>query len=127
MEGAAIAINEQRFARNIMNAVSADEFGTIGDGSVGEFMKFLPGITSDYTGGDARRFSINGVPAGNVPISFGGFDMASGAGAGTGRQIELDQVSINSVSRIEVNRSPTPDTPGSALAEIGRASCRERV
>jgi iron complex outermembrane recepter protein len=68
MEGAALAINEQRFARNITNVVSADEFGTIADGSVGEFMKFLPGITSDYTGGDARRFSINGVPAGNVPI-----------------------------------------------------------
>lgn len=116
MDGAALAINEQRFAKNMMNVVSADEFGTIADGSVGEFMKFLPGITSDYTGGDARRFSINGVPAGNVPISMGGFDMASAAGAGTGRQIELDQVSINSVARIEVNRSPVPDTPGSALA-----------
>ncbi len=116
MEGSALAINEQRFAKNIVNVVSADEFGTIADGSIGEFMKFLPGITSDYTGGDARRFSINGVPAGNVPISMGGFDMASAAGAGTGRQVELDQVSINSVSRIEVNRSPTPDTPGSALA-----------
>ncbi len=116
MDGAALAINEQRFAKNIVNVVSADEFGTIADGSIGEFMKFLPGITSDYTGGDARRFSINGVPAGNVPISMGGFDLASAAGAGTGRQVELDQVSINSVSRIEVNRSPTPDTPGSALA-----------
>jgi iron complex outermembrane recepter protein len=116
MDGAALAINEQRFAKNIVNVVSADEFGTIADGSIGEFMKFLPGITSDYTGGDARRFSINGVPAENVPISMGGFDMASAAGAGTGRQVELDQVSINSISRIEVNRSPTPDTPGSALA-----------
>jgi iron complex outermembrane receptor protein len=67
------------------NVVSADEFGTIADGSIGEFMKFLPGITSDYTGGDARRFSINGVPADNVPISMGGFEMASAAGAGTRR------------------------------------------
>ncbi|MSU24241.1 MAG: hypothetical protein EXS32_10515 [Opitutus sp.] len=116
MDGAALAINEQRFARNITNVVSADEFGTIADGSVGEFMKFLPGITSDYTGGDARRFSINGAPAGNVPISMGGFDMASAAGAGTGRQVELDQVSINNVSRIEINRSPTPDVSGSALS-----------
>jgi TonB-dependent receptor len=47
---------------------------------------------------------------------MGGFDLASAAGAGTGRQVELDQVSINSVSRIEINRSPTPDTAGSALA-----------
>jgi len=116
MEGAAIAINEQRFARNIMQVVSADEFGTIADGSIGEFMKFLPGITSDYTGGDARRFSINGAPADNVPISMGGFEMASAAGAGTRRAVELDQVSINNISRVEINRSPTPDTPGAALA-----------
>ena len=116
MDGAAIAINEQRFARNIVNVVSADEFGTISDGSIGEFMKFLPGITSDYTGGDARRFSIDGAPADNVPISLGGFDLASAAGAGTRRAVELDQVSINNISRIEINRSPTPDTPGSALA-----------
>ncbi|MSU52374.1 MAG: hypothetical protein EXS41_03120, partial [Opitutaceae bacterium] len=116
LDAASLAINEQRFAKNITNVVSADEFGTIADGSVGEFMKFLPGITSDYTGGDARRFSISGVPAGNVPISMGGFDMASAAGGGTTRAVELDQVSINSVSRVEVNRSPTPEQPGSALA-----------
>jgi hypothetical protein len=116
MEGAAIAINEQRFASNIMQVVSADEFGTIADGSIGEFMKFLPGITSDYTGGDARRFSINGAPEDNVPISMGGFEMASAAGAGTRRAVELDQVSINNISRVEINRSPTPDTPGAALA-----------
>ncbi|PTX97674.1 TonB-dependent receptor [Opitutus sp. ER46] len=116
MEGAAIAINEQRFAPNIVNVVSADEFGTITDGSVGEFMKFLPGIVSDYTGGDARRFSMNGVPADNVPITIGGFDLASSAGAGTRRAVELDQVSINSIARIEVLHSPTPESPGSALA-----------
>lgn len=120
MEGSAIAINEQRFARNIMQVVSADEFGTIPDGSIGEFMKFLPGMTSDYTGGDARRISINGAPADNVPISMGGFEMASAAGAGNAtssrRAVELDQVSINNISRVEINRSPTPDTPGAALA-----------
>jgi TonB-dependent receptor len=116
MDGAALAINEQRFAKNIVQVVSADEFGTIADGSIGEFMKFLPGITSDYTGGDARRFSINGAPADNVPISMGGFDLASAAGAGTRRAVELDQVSINNISRIEINRAPTPETSGSSLA-----------
>lgn len=116
MDGAAVALNEERFASNIMQVVSADEFGTIADGSIGEFMKFLPGMTSDYTGGDARRVSINGAPADNVPISMGGFEMASAAGAGTRRAVELDQVSINNISRVEINRSPTPDTPGAALA-----------
>ncbi|MBI5769053.1 MAG: carboxypeptidase regulatory-like domain-containing protein [Verrucomicrobia bacterium] len=116
MDGAAIAINEQRFAPNLVNVVSADEFGSIADGSVGEFMKFLPGMTSDYTGGDARRVSINGVPAGNIPITFGGFDLASASAASTARTVELDQVSINSIARIEVMQSPTPESTGSALA-----------
>ncbi|MSU50984.1 MAG: carboxypeptidase regulatory-like domain-containing protein, partial [Opitutus sp.] len=43
MSGAAIAINEQRFAPNIKGVVSTDEFGNVAEGSVGEFLKFLPG------------------------------------------------------------------------------------
>ena len=39
MDGAAIAINEQRFAANIVNVVAADEFGHVAEGNVGEFLK----------------------------------------------------------------------------------------
>ncbi len=116
MDGAAIAINEQRFARTIMNVVAADEFGTVVDGTPGEVMKFLPGITMDYSAGEARTISMNGVPASNVPITVGGFDLASAAGNGTGRVTNLDQFSVNSISRIEVHHSPTPESTGSALA-----------
>lgn len=116
MDGAAIAINEQRFARSIINVVAADEFGTIVDGTPGEVMKFLPGITMDYSAGEARTVSMNGVPSANVPITVGGFDLASAAGNGTGRVTNLDQFSVNSISRIEVRHAPTPETTGSALA-----------
>src|SRR6185295_18655167 len=95
MEGAAIAINEQRFAANIVNVVAADEFGHVAEGNVGEFLKFLPGISIDYGGGDARTISMGGVPSGNVPVSVGGFSLASAASSGTGRTVELEQVSIN--------------------------------
>ena len=54
MDGAALAINEQRFAANIVNVVAADEFGIVPDGNIGEFLKMLPGITMDYRGGDPR-------------------------------------------------------------------------
>ncbi len=116
MDGAAIAINSQRFARSIINVVAADEFGTVVDGTPGEVMKFLPGITMDYSAGEARTVSMNGVPSANVPITVGGFDLASAAGNGTGRVTNLDQFSVNSISRIEVHHSPTPESPGSALA-----------
>jgi TonB-dependent receptor len=116
MDGAAIAINEQRFARNIVNVVASDEFGLVVDGTPGEVMKFLPGITMDYSAGEARTVSMNGVPAANVPITVGGFSLASAASNGTGRVTNLDQFSVNSIARIEVHHSPTPESPGSALA-----------
>ena len=116
MDGAAIAINEQRFAGNIVNVVAADEFGHVAEGNVGEFLKFLPGMSIDYVGGDARTISMGGVPSNNVPVSVGGFSLASAASSGTSRTVELEQVSINNIARIEVYHSPTPESPGSALA-----------
>lgn len=116
MDGAAIAINEQRFAANVMNVVAADEFGAVAEGNVGEFLKFLPGITIDYVGGDARTISMNGVPPNNVPVTIDGFSLASAQSSGTARTVELEQVSINNVARIEVSYTPTPETTGSALA-----------
>ena len=115
MDGAVIAINEQRVAPNIKNVVAADEFGTIVDGTPGEAIKFLPGVMLTYSAGEAREVSINGVPTANVPITVGGFDLASNAGGSTGRQTNFEQVSINNMSRIEVIQSPTPESQGSAL------------
>ncbi|MBL9200622.1 MAG: TonB-dependent receptor [Opitutaceae bacterium] len=116
MDGAAIAINEQRFAASIKNVVSADEFGAITDGNVGEFFKYLPGMNINVVGGEARQFSMNGVPAGNVPISVGGFDLAGASGSSTNRNVLLDQISLNNIARIEVLHTPTPESPGMALA-----------
>lgn len=117
LDGAAIAINEQRFANKIVNVVSADEFGFIPEGSLGEFLKYLPGMSVEYSGGDARTISMGGVPAGYVPIAVAGFNLASAASSSTGRQVELDQFSMASnIGRVEVSHSPTPESPGSALA-----------
>ena len=115
MDGAAFAINEQRVAPNIKTVVAADEFGTVVDGTPGEAIKFLPGVMLTYSAGEAREVSINGVPTANVPVTVGGFDLATNAGGGTGRQVNFEQVSINNMSRIEVIQSPTPESQGSAL------------
>ena len=100
MDGAAIAINEQRFASNIVNVVAADEFGHVAEGNVGEFLKFLPGMSIDYVGGDARTISMGGVPSNNVPVTVGGFNLASAASSGTSRTVELEQVSINNLAAV---------------------------
>jgi TonB-dependent receptor len=115
MEASAIAINEQRFASNLKTVVSSDEFGTVAEGHVGEFLKFLPGVTMDYAGGNAREISINGAPADNVPVTLDGFALAT-AISGIARAAAVDMVSINGIARVEVSFSPTPDTSGAALA-----------
>jgi TonB-dependent receptor len=101
MAASAVAINEQRFASNLKTVVATDEFGTVAEGHVGEFLKFLPGVTMEYAGGNAREISINGAPAENVPVTLDGFSLAT---------------AINGISRVEVSFSPTPDTSGAALA-----------
>ena len=102
MDAAALAINEQRFASNIKNVLSTDEFGNVSEGNAAEFLKFLPGVTIDYTGGNARDISINGVPSDNVPVTLDGFGIASAPGNATGRSVASDMISINNLSRIEV-------------------------
>ena len=117
MDAAALAINEQRFASSIKNVVSTDEFGNVAEGNAAEFLKFLPGVTIDYTGGNARDISLNGVPSAYVPVTVDGFSVATAATGGTtSRAVQSDMISINNLSRIEVSFSPTPESPGSALA-----------
>jgi len=116
MDGAAIAINTQRFAANSMNVVAANEFGPVADGGVGEVLKSLPGVDITRGGfGDAYQVSLNGVPPRNVPITVGGISFAESA-SGVERNTGLQQISINNFARLEVAYTPTPEISGAALA-----------
>ncbi len=117
MDGAAIAINEKRFASDIRNVIAADEFGPMADGNVGELLKTIPGVALDYVGGAAMNISLNGVPSGYVPVTMNGFPLASTTATGPmARDTELINVATNNLARIEVLHSPTPEMPGNALA-----------
>ena len=115
MDGAAIAINTQRFAPDMRNVITADEFGATPEGNVGDLLKFVPGITINTGFGMSRGISLNGVPDNNVPVTMNGFNVASPL-EGTSRQVDPQNLSTNNISRIEVLYSPTPESPGMALA-----------
>ncbi|MBI4622183.1 MAG: TonB-dependent receptor plug domain-containing protein [Verrucomicrobia bacterium] len=110
-----IAINEQRFAANIKNVVSSDAFGDVTEGNVGEFVKYLPGITVDYVAADVRTISVRGFADNFTNVTSDGARMASSASGSTIRTFELEQVSINNVSRVEVTKVPTPDQAADSL------------
>lgn len=111
----AIAVNEQRFAENIKNVVSADEFGGVTEGNIGEFLKFIPGVTLDYVGAEARTASVRGLPPENTGVNIDGNPVASTGAGVANRQFEFDQLSINNVSRVEVTKGPTPESRADAI------------
>jgi len=116
MDGSAIAINTQRFAPNVMSVVAADEYSAMTEGGIGELLKAIPGMAVNIGGGgEPYLLTMNGVPPSAVPVSLNGFSVAN-ATAGTSRQVGIEQLSMNNISRIEVAFTPTPETTGSALA-----------
>ncbi|MBL9189442.1 MAG: TonB-dependent receptor [Opitutaceae bacterium] len=119
-DGAAIAINEQRFAPNIKNVIAADALGDVMDGNVGEFLKFMPGMTAEYdreSGGSVASVSVRGFPTAQAVVSGDGLQMANtGNPQGASRVFQFTQVSINNIARLEVTKVPTPATPADSMA-----------
>jgi iron complex outermembrane receptor protein len=115
-----IAINEQRFSPNIKNVISTDALGDVMDGQVGEFLKFLPGITPVYdaeAGGAVASVSVRGLPTSMTVVSSDGMEMAStGNPTSTSRVFQFKEVSINNISRLEVTKVPTPASPADSMA-----------
>ncbi len=115
MDAASLAINEQRFAGTIKNVVNTDAFGDIAEGNVGDFVKFLPGVTIDYVSPDARTISIRGVPPQYTLLMMNGNPVASASSSSASRTVELEQISLNNASRIEITKSRSPEQPANAL------------
>src|SRR5438067_2960607 len=107
-EGESLATNEQRFAANIKNVVATDAFGDVTEGNVAEFMKFLPGITVDYSDVMPQAVGVRGFDPALTSVNLDGASLANAAAGGTSRQFNFTQVSINNVSRIELTKVPTP-------------------
>lgn len=112
---ASIAVNEQRFAPNIKTVIETSAFGDIAEGNVGEFLKYLPGVTVDYVAADVRTVNVRGFGAAFTSVYLDGFRMASAASGSSIRAFEFEQVSINNAARVEVIKEPTPDFPADAL------------
>ncbi|MES2691964.1 MAG: TonB-dependent receptor [Verrucomicrobiota bacterium] len=114
MSAQAIAMNEQRNAPNIKNVVSIDEFGDRGAENIGEFLLFLPGVSIETSGSEPTTASIRGFPGNNTGLTVDGAMMASSFGGNT-RSVDLREMPMNNISRVEVTKVPTPDMPASGL------------
>ncbi|MSU49291.1 MAG: TonB-dependent receptor [Opitutus sp.] len=119
-EGQAKAISEQKQAMNVKTVVAADNFGDIAEGNVGEFLKFMPGITLDYVETDTRAARMGGMQPRYGYVTIDGNTMANTVSGGSfgadTRQFEFEAFSINNIESIEVNKTLSADMPGDAPA-----------
>jgi iron complex outermembrane receptor protein len=111
----AIAVNEQRFAPNIKNVMSTDSLGDVLGGSVGEFMKFLPGVTVESDLADVSGVSIRGIGGGMTSITSDGAP-TSNIWVSATRSVDVRSMALNDIARMEVSKVPTPANPSDSLA-----------
>ena len=115
-EGEALATNEQRFASNIKNVVATDAFGDVAEGNVAEFMKFLPGVTIEYSDASPNAVAVRGFDPNMTAVTMDGSQLANASGSAANRSFLFTQVSINNTSRIEVTKVPTPANPADGIS-----------
>lgn len=107
------ALQEQRTAPNIKNVIAFEEFGDLGDGNPGEFLKFVPGIQVAMTPAIPSAATIRGMPASGTLLTVDGIELSTDGPTGRGASFTASNVS--NIDRIEVTKVPTPDLPANAV------------
>jgi iron complex outermembrane receptor protein len=114
-EGRAKTITLQQQALNVKNVVSADNFGNIANGNIGELLQQIPGVTGVYNGSDPRSVMVRGIDANLNTVTMDGNRLAGHSSSQVNRAFEFEQVSLGSIETIEVTKAPTPDMDADSL------------
>jgi len=114
--GQAKMIMEQRAADNVKTIISADQFGDLTQGSVGEFMKYMPGITLDLDDeGELAYARVGGLDPKYAGFSIDGVGLAS-ATEGQSRANHFQQMSMAAIESIEFNQTLLARMPANTPA-----------
>lgn len=113
-EGQAQAIALQKVSVQTKLVAAADQFGPVSEGNVGEYLKFLPGVTVDYNVNDARGISLRGLSTAYTIVAVDGTPMAGTSSMDDTRRFEFEQIAMNNVETTELFKTVTPDIPASA-------------
>jgi len=113
-EGNAQAITLQRQSTGVKSIVSADAFGSLA-GNPADLLMRMPGVEGESVGGDTRYVRIRGMSHQLNTITMDGNRMADGGSAGATREYQFQQIGADSIERIEVTKSPTPDMDADSI------------
>ena len=107
--GQALAINQQKTARGIVNIVSEEVFGAMNDGNIGYALMKLPGLTvNEGEDGTPEGVNIRGLAS-----EFNSFQL-DGNRLGM-RGFSTRDLVADGIANIEVFKAATPDKDGDAI------------
>src|SRR5687767_14676678 len=107
--GQALAINQQKTARGIVNIVSEEVFGAMNDGNIGYALARLPGLTvNEGEDGTPEGVNIRGLAS-----EFNSFQL-DGNRLGA-RGFSTRDLVADGIPNIEVIKAATPDRDGDAI------------
>lgn len=107
----ALATNEQHYAPSIKNVIAIDV--DLGEGNIGEFLKYVPGVYLGQNPQSPGSVSIRGMPDTGTLVTTNGMEVA--ANGITGRATDISLAATGNIDRIEVTKVPTPDMPANAV------------
>ncbi|WP_414664122.1 TonB-dependent receptor [Horticoccus sp. 23ND18S-11] len=113
-EGNAQAVTLQRLSAGVKNIVSTDAFGNLA-GNPADLLVRLPGVEGATVDGTVRYVRIRGLNQNLTTITMDGNRLADAASAGSTREYQFQTVSADTVERLEVVKSPTPDMDGDSI------------
>jgi TonB-dependent receptor len=112
VRGQALAINQQKTARGIMNIVSEEVFGAMNDGNIGYALQRLPGLSVN----EDEDGAPDGVNIRGLPSEFNSFQVDGNRAAGRG--FNMRNLVADGIANIEVIKAATPDRDGDAIGGI---------
>jgi iron complex outermembrane recepter protein len=113
-EGMAQAQALQKASVQFKLVAANDQFGPVSEGNIGEYLKFLPGVSIDYNVNDARGVSLRGLSTAFTIVAVDGTPMAGASSTDDTRRFEFEQIAMNNVETTELFKTVTPDIPASA-------------
>lgn len=113
-EGMAQAVALQKVSVESKLIAANDQFGTISEGNIGEYLKFLPGVGIVYNSNDARGIALRGMRSQFTTVAVDGTPMASASSSADSRRFETEQVSATNVEKNEIVKTMTADMPANS-------------
>lgn len=111
--GAREEIQARIAAPNPVVVVGRDEIDKTNDLTLGDFLRRLPGMSFSGPAGNIKDVRLRGMDKGYTQILIDGEPWM---GTTKDRQVQVDQLPMSMVDRIEIHRSPLPDLPSDGIA-----------